>query len=336
MKFLSLLAAASLAVALITGCSPRDAKHPKFVVAEIGKTKITRAQLDEQIGRMIKRIGMSAEQLNEDQQSSLAWFALNDMVDREVVRQSLTPEQAAEISQKASERLEGIRRQFADEEMYRRALESEGLSEEEILADLTHQSALQMLSPAASSTTEEARAFYDANPELWKSPEQVRARHVLVRTEPNASIEQANASKKAADAARARVARGEDFAKVAAEVSEDPGSKAQGGELPPFGRGQMVPEFEKAAFETAPGKISPVFRTDFGYHFLQVLEKKAARTIPFEEVSSRIQQAVGQQKQVESARKLMADLRAQKGVKIHLPEPPTEPPASAPSDSCAK
>lgn len=331
MKSLSLLAAAGLAVALVAGCSPKDAKHPKFVVAEVGSQKITRAELDREMARMVKRIGMEPAQLNEEQHASLQWFALNDMLDRLVVRRALSAEQLAEITQQVEQRIAAIKKQFGDEEIFRKALESEGMTEDEIRADVLHQTAVQKLLPqqSATATLEDAKAFYDSNPELWKSPEQVRARHVLVRTEPNATIEQANASKKAADAARARVAKGEDFAKVATEVSEDPGSKAAGGELPPFGRGQMVPEFEKAAFETAPGKMSPVFRTDFGYHFLQVLEKKAARTVPFEEVSGRIMQAVAQNKQAESARALLAELREKAGVKIHISAPQTAIPQAA-------
>lgn len=323
MKALPLFALAALALVFASGCAPTDPNHPKFVVAQVGKEKITRAQLQAEMGKMTKRIGMDAAQLNAEQAASLEWYALNEMVDRIVVRQALSPEQAAEVAGQVQERLAGIKQQFPDEEAYRKALEGEGLSEDEIREDVAFRASIQALLPkeSTSASLEEAKAFYDSNPELWKSPEQVRARHVLVRAEPNASIEQTNASKKTADAARARVAKGEDFGKVASEVSEDPGSKSQGGELPPFGRGQMVPEFEKAAFETAPGKMSPVFKTDYGYHFLQVLEKKAARTVGFDEVSGRILQAVGQQKDAEAARKLVAELKQKGGVVLHISEP---------------
>jgi len=315
--------AAALALALVAACAPTDPKNPKFIVAQVGSAKITRAQLNDEVSKMTKRIGMDAAQLNEDQASSLEWYALNEMVDRLVVRQALSAEQNAEVTRQVDERLSGIKSQFGDDAGYQKALEGEGLSEQEIRDDIAFRASIQALLPKDGSapSMDDAKAFYDSNPELWKSPEQVRARHVLVRTEPNASIEQSGASKKAADAARARVAKGEDFGKVASEVSEDPGSKTQGGELPPFGRGQMVPEFEKAAFDTAPGKMSPVFKTDYGYHFLQVLEKKAARTVPFEEVAPRIVQAVGQQKEAESARKLVAELKEKAKVELHIPEP---------------
>lgn len=323
MKSHPFFALISLALVFASSCAPTDPNHPKFVVAQVGKEKITRAQLQAEVGKMTKRIGMDAAQLNAEQAASLEWYVLNEMVDRLVVRQALSPEQTAQVARQVQERLTAIKQQFPDEATYLKALESEGFSEDELRQDIAFRASLQALLPKEKTapSLEEAKAFYDANPELWKAPEQVRARHILVRAEPNASIEQTNASKKIAEDARARVANGEDFAKVASEVSEDPGSKSQGGELPPFGRGQMVPEFEKAAFETPPGKMSPVFKTDFGYHFLQVLEKKPARTISFDEVSSRILQAVGQQKDAEAARQLVAELKEKGGVIFHISEP---------------
>lgn len=82
---------------------------------------------------------------------------------------------------------------------------------------------------------------------------------------------------------REQVLKGEDFGALAFKYSEDPGSAKKGGQLSPFGRGQMVPEFEEVAFKLKAGEISDVFETKFGFHFMQVLardgEKIAARHI---------------------------------------------------------
>jgi parvulin-like peptidyl-prolyl isomerase len=324
MKFTVTLLSVSV-IFVLAACSPSDPKNPKFVVAQVNKTKVTRAELDVEIAKMVKRIGMDPTQLNEDQAESLQWYALNEIVDRKVVQNALTKEQSADVTKQVDERIAGIKRQFESEEAYREALLGEGLSEQEIRDDAAHQASLQKLAPqeGTPASLEDAKAFYEGNPELWKVQEQVRARHVLVRTEATSSIEQTNARKKEAEAARTRISKGEDFSKVASEVSEDPGSKTRGGELPPFGRGQMVPEFEKAAFETGKGKLSPVFKTDYGFHFLEVLDKQGARTVPFEEVAPRILQAVTQQKQQESARKVLADLKAKAGVVLNIKEPNT-------------
>src|SRR5262245_52509569 len=92
------------------------------------------------------------------------------------------------------------------------------------------------------------RRAYDENAARFHVPERVRARHILVRVDKDAPEEKVNEARKRIDAALERLRKGEDFAAVAKEVSEDPGSKENGGELGLFPRGQMVPAFEEVAF----------------------------------------------------------------------------------------
>lgn len=130
--------------------------------------------------------------------------------------------------------------------------------------------------------------FYDEHPERFKQPERVRARHLLLRVPPGASEEEVAAVRARAEAALARIRGGEDFAAVASETSEDPGSKAQGGDLGFFARGQMVPPFEEVAFSLEPGKVSEVVKTDFGFHVIRVEERKAAEERSFDDAAREI------------------------------------------------
>ncbi|HXK58552.1 MAG TPA: peptidylprolyl isomerase [Acidobacteriota bacterium] len=100
--------------------------------------------------------------------------------------------------------------------------------------------------------------------------EQVRAAHILIKTPPGGDDAEA---RKKAEAVLARINAGEDFASVAKAVSEDPGSAQQGGDLGFFGRGQMVPEFEQAAFSLQPGQTSGLVKSPFGFHIIRVLDK---------------------------------------------------------------
>lgn len=127
---------------------------------------------------------------------------------------------------------------------------------------------------------------YSANKALYTQNEQVRARHVLVKFASQKESD-LNMAKAKAEKIRARL-QTEDFAKVAGELSEDLGSKANGGDLGFFGRGRMVPEFEQAAFSMEIGKISEPVKSNFGYHIIRVEEKQAAKTQSFDDVKNSI------------------------------------------------
>lgn len=122
----------------------------------------------------------------------------------------------------------------------------------------------------------------------------VRARHILILSNAKASAEdQAKAKAKIEEIAQ-RIKAGEDFGTVAKEVSEDPGSGPQGGELGWFAHGQMVPEFDKASFALNPGELSEPVKTQFGWHLIQLEEKKAAGQKPLDEVKDQIRTRLAQ------------------------------------------
>ncbi|MGK2856238.1 MAG: peptidylprolyl isomerase, partial [Thermoanaerobaculia bacterium] len=124
--------------------------------------------------------------------------------------------------------------------------------------------------------------------DTFKTRESVRAQHILIPVAPNVAEAQTSAAKAKADALVAQLRGGADFAKLALEHSEDPGSKTQGGDVGWFERGRMVPEFENAAFSLAIGEISEPVKTQFGFHILRVTEKRPEGMRPFEEVRSEL------------------------------------------------
>ena len=134
----------------------------------------------------------------------------------------------------------------------------------------------------------EIRAEYEKRKDSFNVPEQVTAAHILVSVKPDSGPEAEAAARKKAEDLAAKAKSGADFAKLADENTDDPSGKGQGGKLPPFSRGQMVPEFEEAAFAMAPGEIRGPIKTQFGYHIIKLIEKTSARTRPLEEVRSQI------------------------------------------------
>lgn len=143
-------------------------------------------------------------------------------------------------------------------------------------------------------SSEEVQKVYD---ERKGELEFADARHILIAFEGSpAAGEDAPSEEEAraeAEAIHARIASGEDFAAIAREKSDDKGSGARGGDLGQFSRGQMVPAFEQAVFNAEKGALTPVVRTQFGYH---VIEVKDRGTVPFEEVREQIETELRQQK----------------------------------------
>ena len=115
--------------------------------------------------------------------------------------------------------------------------------------------------------------YFTTNKAQFETKEQVKAAHILIRAgTDDASIKTAQVK---AEAVLARLKK-EDFGKVASQVSEDPGSKSKNGELGYFGHGQMMKEFEDAAFALSPGQTSGLVKTSYGFHIIKVLDKKGA------------------------------------------------------------
>lgn len=135
--------------------------------------------------------------------------------------------------------------------------------------------------PGMKATDAEIEAYLKAHPE-----DQVHARHILISPTPPEAPGEPKAAGEQMDAAKARakaeellkkVRAGGDFAALAKEFSADPGSKDKGGDLGWFGAGQMVPEFDKAAFALQPGQISDIVESQFGFHIIKVEERRTGQ-----------------------------------------------------------
>lgn len=138
---------------------------------------------------------------------------------------------------------------------------------------------------ALEVTDAEIEEYYSKHKDDYTTPERVHARHILLRTGKDRTPDEA---KKQLEQIRKRIEGGEDFDKVAREVSEDPGSRDKGGDLGFFGRQDMVAPFSDAAFSAKVGEIVGPVETPFGVHLIQVLEHRPGGTKPLSEVKSEI------------------------------------------------
>ena len=141
------------------------------------------------------------------------------------------------------------------------------------------------LEAATQVSDAQLRQTYAASMDNFRTPERVRARHILIKTEGKSDSEKKTLLTKAQDLLK-KAKGGADFADLAKANSEDAGSATKGGDLDFFVRGQMVPEFEKSAFSMKINEISDIVTTQFGYHIIQVTGKEAAKVKSFDEVKT--------------------------------------------------
>ncbi|MGE8940937.1 peptidylprolyl isomerase [Leptospira interrogans] len=150
----------------------------------------------------------------------------------------------------------------------------------------------------------DAKAFYDEQVKQLKPEEEVKARHILVETEEQA--------KELAD----KIAKGGDFVALAKEFSKDPGTKDEGGTLGYFGKGQMVPQFEEAAFTLKKGETSAPVQTQFGWHLIQVEDRRDRKPPDFDAVKERLVASMIHRK----AQEIAASLRGSAQIEYVDPE----------------
>ena len=197
--------------------------------------------------------------------------------------------------------------QVGGEENYRKALAAQQVSEADFRKELEKGVRVNMLvnqacSHVAEPTEAEVAAFFEAHKAEYVEPHQVLCQHILVKGSDDAALDKIKAI-------RARIVAGEaDFAEEAKKHSDCP-SGAEGGSLGWFGRGMMVPEFDKAAFEMKKGEISGVISTQFGYHIIYKADEKGGREQTLVDVHDQIHDLLRHEARGRAMDAFVAELR---------------------------
>jgi len=164
------------------------------------------------------------------------------------------------------EEVQKLTDQYGGQEAFNQTLAMYGLSLDDVKKDVkSSMEVKKLLEPQISISEEEINNYFTENKAQFAQQEQVQVRHILVESEDTAKE------------VKAKLAAGGDFAELAKKYSIDTSNKDQGGELGFISRGQMVAEFEEAAFSLGVGKISDPVKTEYGYHIIQVENRKEAQ-----------------------------------------------------------
>jgi peptidyl-prolyl cis-trans isomerase SurA len=251
------------------------------IAAVVGDQIILESELDTQLDLYVSqmRTGVKSQQEREQLKKQLLEQMVNDKLLLDAAKKDtliqVTPKEVDEAVQK---QMSSVKSEFTEEE-FKAQLQAEGLTENELRKKYREQIGNQMLIDRlvasklqkVSVSAKEVRDFYqEYQDSIPDQPEAVKLSHILL--EIKTSPETLDSLKSRAERIRALAQKGEDFADLARRYSDDP-SAQQGGDLGFFGRGDMIPKFEETAFSLAPGQISEVIQTEFGYHVIQVEQK---------------------------------------------------------------
>lgn len=329
-KLISSLVLASGVIAM-AGCGGvKDPNDPAFVVAKGKGVVITRSDLESAKKEYLTQSGVDIAQVPKEVIASLDQQVLDQKVTQALLLKEGEKIQIPDMDKQIDQRLQQLKSQFKDQAEFENRLKQVGFSEEKIRKDIRDQIIInevfkKNIAEPQEPTKDEIEKFYKENPKSFAQPKLVKASHVLVKVEQNATSQEKAEKKKKIEKARARVVKGEDFGKVAKEVSDDPGSASRGGSLGEFfPEGRMVPEFDKMAFNSKVKEISPVFETTYGFHFLRVDEIKQPREVPLAEASPMIAKYLKDKQRKVVAENYLAKLKADADIKYF-----TTPPAKA-------
>jgi len=291
---------ANAAPAAKTDAKAAEASAISAPVARVNGVDIAKAELERAKKIILSRNQMGHASMNDDMAKKVEEAALNQIVAKELLYQEGKKLKIADLDKKVQEKVAEHKARFPSQADYEKALKEMDMTEKEVETftkeDMVIGNLIETKIVAGTKVTdEEAKKFYDDNKDKFRREESVRASHILVGVDQSASSEERKKAREKAESLLKQLKGGADFAELAQKESSCP-SSSQGGDLGFFGKGQMVPEFEKASFALKPGEVSDVVETQFGYHIIKLAEKKDAETVPFEEAKGRITQFLTQQK----------------------------------------
>jgi len=280
---------------------------------------ITMANYELGIDQLNRQMAMSGQKPDDKEMPALKQKVLDNLIGRELLRQEAAKRGLTVDDAEVNAQLEAYK-QHSPTGDFSEVLKHMNMTEAALKDHIASQLAVKKLvdEDLASKivvTPEEAKKFYDENQNMFKTPEMVRASHILVGVDKGATAEQKAQALEKIKGIQKRLQNGEDFAAVAKEVSDCP-SKNQGGDLNFFSKGQMVPPFEKAAFSMKVGDTSDIVETEFGYHIIKLTDKKPEGTVSFDEAKPRIEQHLKAQKVAEEMSKYIDSLKAKAKIEI--------------------
>jgi len=291
------------------------------IVAKVNGVGLSQAEFDRSWEFFLQRSGIPAGHADKD--GKVVEFrkqVLDRLIDEELLFQEAKNLKMLVGKDVVEAEIEKARAQFPTPEAFKEALSQNKLTEAGLRAVFSRNLSIQsyvenVVAKGVVVSDAEVHDFYIGNKDKFESPEQVHARHILVTVDEKADEKTRQAGMAKADDLLAQLKGGANFEELARKSSDCP-SAPQGGDLGFFGHGQMVPEFDAAAFALKPGELSGVVTTKFGYHIIKLEEKKDAGLVPELDAAPRIREYLASQKTGEAVEQKLKTLREKAKIEL--------------------
>jgi parvulin-like peptidyl-prolyl isomerase len=286
----SALAATAPAPMTTTNAKPVNAMTALFGDPAVAKGKgfeIKQSEMDQVVTGIKSAAAAHGETIPPEQMNGIKAQMLNRLIQIQILLQQATDADKVEGKKKADAQVAQLLTRAGSQEAFERQLKAVGMTTDELRGKITQEAtatATLTRSLGINVTDAEVKQYYEAHPADFEQPESAKVQHILLLTiNPSTRApltdDQIKAKHQQIDDLLKKAKAGDDFSKLATQYSEDPGSKEKGGELPAFSHGDMVPEFEAAAFAMKTNTISEVVTTAYGYHIIKLLEKTPAHKL---------------------------------------------------------
>ena len=240
------------------------------VLARVNGEAITRTEFEQAVQSLEGRAGSPVP---PDQRDRIFRSVLDDLVGYTLLKQEATARSVTVPDADVEARIGEIRSQFPSEDVFMQMLIERNMTLDQIRTDARQDMAIGRMIEAELAgtvgvTPEQLQDFYTKNPDQFAQPERVRASHILIAFPENADAAGKAQARTTAEQVLGEITAGKDFAALAKQHSQDPGSAVNGGDLGFFQQGQMVGAFNDAAFSLQPGATSGLVETEFGFHII--------------------------------------------------------------------
>ena len=330
--FLTLIASAFL----LSGCGLKP-----NVVIKVNNQNITKSQFDKAYEKAAKhsQLAQLGIDIPEDENNLMYLMikdrVVNDLIVKELLNQELKKRNITVSKKEIEAEHKKMVDKLGSKDKFNDILKQNGIKysdfEEDLKQELMMKKLVNIIHPVKISESD-AKSFYNKNLDKFKTPDQVRASHILVMANPveikegltkknktlteaeinqQVQVEMAMRYKKAQEIANEIKSTPDRFEAKAREVSDDKASAEKGGDIGFFSKNDMVKEFSDAAFKLRPNTISEVIQTPYGFHIIKVTDRKAAGQQPYEKIKSQLIQYLTAQAQVKALEQFLTMLKSQ-------------------------